>query len=348
MTDRFIQLHLLTFYGPANLNRDDTGRPKTAIVGGTERLRVSSQSLKRAVRTSDVFREELQGHVAERTQRLGEEIERHLLDKQTAPDTARSAARDVAGHFGKIKGEKDDNPTRIEQLAFISPDERAHAIALAERIAAGEKPDLKKEGLLRKADGAADVAMFGRMLADNPDFNRDASVQVAHAFSTHTAFVESDFYTAVDDLKQPDEDAGASFLGNTGFGSAVFYLYVCINRPLLIENLEGNEGLGRDAITALTRALATVSPSGKQASFASRSRADFILAERGADQPRNLAGAFVSPVTGNDLLTASRNSLVEYRDKLTKAYDDNNPAPMIMDVRAGQGSLADIVSFVSA
>jgi len=40
----FIQLHLLTSYPPSNLNRDDLGRPKTAIMGGKTRLRISSQS----------------------------------------------------------------------------------------------------------------------------------------------------------------------------------------------------------------------------------------------------------------------------------------------------------------
>ena len=70
---RFLQLHLLTFYPPANLNRDDTGRPKSAVVGGEPRLRVSSQALKRAWRTSDIFRTALDGHMGSRTQRMGEE-----------------------------------------------------------------------------------------------------------------------------------------------------------------------------------------------------------------------------------------------------------------------------------
>ena len=76
----FLQLHLLTAYGPSNLNRDDTGRPKSVAFGGAPRLRVSSQSLKRAWRTSDVFASRLQGHLAQRTQRLGEHVQRRLLD----------------------------------------------------------------------------------------------------------------------------------------------------------------------------------------------------------------------------------------------------------------------------
>ena len=48
---RFVQLHVLTSYPPSNLNRDDTGRPKTAEMGNVNRLRISSQSQKRAWRT---------------------------------------------------------------------------------------------------------------------------------------------------------------------------------------------------------------------------------------------------------------------------------------------------------
>ena len=76
---RFLQLHLLTFFPPANLNRDDTGRPKTAIVGGATRLRLSSQALKRAWRTSEIFAASLAGHMGQRTQRLGEVVLKHLL-----------------------------------------------------------------------------------------------------------------------------------------------------------------------------------------------------------------------------------------------------------------------------
>src|SRR5208283_2940475 len=92
--------------------------------------------------------------------------------------------------------------------------------------------DLAK-AVLQTADGAVDIAMFGRMLADNPSFNRDAAVQVAHAFTTNAVEIEDDYYTAVDDLKRKDEDAGAGFVGEAGFGSGVYYFYLCIDRELL-------------------------------------------------------------------------------------------------------------------
>jgi CRISPR system Cascade subunit CasC len=342
---RFLQLHLLTFYPPSNLNRDDTGRPKTATVGGVPRLRISSQALKRAWRTSSVFAERLGEHRGERTQRFGEEIERHLRERGLASDRALAIARDIAQHFGKLKPERDPAPARTEQLAFISPEEQAAALALADRIAAGEAVEPTVEILLRHADTAADIAMFGRMLADNPAYNREAAVQVAHAITTHRVTVEDDYYTAIDDLKTPEEDAGAGFVGELGFGSGIFYLYACIDTGLLTRNLGEHKALAADACAALAEAAATVSPKGKQPSFAARSRAHYVLAEYGSAQPRTLAGGFVRPVEGGDLAKGSIERIEEWRGKLDRAYGPAAEASITMDVSAERGTLADIVEF---
>lgn len=345
---RFLQLHLLTFFPPANLNRDDTGRPKTAVVGGATRLRLSSQALKRAWRTSDVFKQALDGHMGQRTQRLGEDVQAHLLDRQVPPDRAKAVARGVAGVFGKLKDEKDPNPTRIEQLAFIAPEEREAALALAERAAStGETIDPKKAGLLRAVDTAADIALFGRMLADDPAYNREAAAQVAHAITTHRVTVEDDYYTAVDDLKQLSEDAGAGFLGEATFGSGVFYLYLCVDRALLVRNLGGGAGaeaLAATALGALAEAAATTAPSGKQNSYAAHGRAGYVLAERGDAQPRTLAGAFSRPVTGTDLVEDSVKELNKFRAELDTAYGPASIEHAVMHVGRG-GSLAEIVAF---
>lgn len=347
--DRFLQLHLLTVYPAANLNRDDTGRPKTVTFGGTTRLRISSQALKRAWRTSDVFQQKLEGRLGKRTQRFGEVVLKHLLERGVEPERARSIAREVADIFGALKPEKDKNPTYIEQLAFVSPEEWRDALELAEKKARGEPVSTEADKLaqqtLRTADSAVDIAMFGRMLADDPDFNREAAVQVAHAFTTHRVLVEDDYYTAVDDLKGPAEDAGAGFIGEAGFGAGVFYSYLCIDRDLLTRNLGGAADLARDGIAALVEAAATVAPRGKQASFASRARASYLLAERGNGAPRTLAAAFLAPLPGRDLLRESIAELERTRELFDSAYGERL-AHLAMNVPAGKGSLADILEFV--
>lgn len=344
---RFLQLHLLSFFPPANLNRDDTGRPKTAVVGGTTRLRISSQALKRAWRTSDAFAAALEGHMGQRTQRLGEVVQSHLIEHGMAEAKALETAREIAGVFGKIKDAKDEAAARIEQLAFISPEERAAALALAERALAGERIDAKAAGLLRRTDTAADIALFGRMLAADPDYNREAAAQVAHAITTHRVTVEDDYYTAVDDLKTRAEDAGAGFLGEASFGSGVFYLYGCIDRAMLLSNLGGDSQrlLATTSVSALVEAAATVAPRGKQNSFAAHGRAHYLLAELGNQQPRTLAGAFIRSVAGEDLMAASIARLKAFRNDLAATYGSPAEATREMEV-GGTGSLADVVTFV--
>jgi len=344
---RFLQLHLLTFFPPANLNRDDTGRPKTAVVGGATRLRLSSQALKRAWRTSPVFETALAGHMGSRTQRFGETVQAHLIKGGMAAEAAMDTAREIAGVFGKAKDAKDPNPARIEQLAFLSPEEQAGALALADRRLAGENVKAEAATLLRQSDTAADIALFGRMLASDPQYNREAAAQVAHAITTHKVTVEDDYYTAVDDLKTKAEDAGAGFLGEAAFGSGVFYLYLCIDRALLIKNLGGDAALAATAIGALVEAAATVAPSGKQNSFAAHGRAHYVLAERGDAQPRTLAGAFAKPVTGTDLVTDSVKALTDFRAALDDAYGPPDASPYVLHV-GQEGRLADLVAFAKA
>ncbi len=348
---RFLQLHYLTIYPLSNPNRDDLGRPKTATYGGAPRLRISSQALKRAARLSDVMQADLKGHLGDRTQRIGEIVRKAIIGACETEEQATEVATSVTDIFGKLDAEAaKKGAIRTRQLAFISPDERSAAIELAHKALAGEKlpgdKELKKL-VLRTADGAADVAMFGRMLADDPDFNREAAVQVSHALTTHRALVEDDYYTAVDDLKLPAEDAGAGFVGEAGFGSGVFYTYACVDTDLLVENLDGDRELAARAAGALVEALATATPSGKRNSFAHHTRAGYIRAEAGDAQPRSLAGAFFKPVEGSDLMMASVEAIKDLAARLDAAYGACCESAEIMDVAHGRGTLAAIRVFAA-
>lgn len=347
---RFLQMHILTPYPPSNPNRDDLGRPKTALIGGVSRMRISSQAIKRAMRVSEAFQAQLEGHMGQRTQRLGEVVRKHLNEERNMPtEKATEIARDVAAAFGKLKSDK--NSTSIEQLAFISPQEREAAIALADRLAeGGEMPDAKDfaRQILQTADGAVDIAMFGRMLADNPDFNRDAAVQVAHAFTTNRMDIEDDYYTAVDDLKTSAEDAGAGFIGEAGFGAGVFYLYICVNRTLLLNNLDGDRELAEKGLQALVQAAATASPSGKKNSYANHVRAEYMLLERGDAQPRTLAGAFTKEVDDADQMGASIGRLTEQRSELAEVYGQDWTDDITLHVgRSGSATLKDLAAFAA-
>lgn len=349
----FLQFHLLTAYPPSNPNRDDQGRPKEALYGGAPRLRLSSQSIKRALRMSPPFRENLSGAMGERTKRAGEVIRKTLEADGIPAERARNAAEQVAKVFGKLEAADRKQPERLmgTTLAFISPEEKAFALDVARKVAAGEEPPSDKElakTVLRSAGGAVDIAMFGRMLADNPDFNREAAVQVGHALTTHRASAEDDFFTAVDDLKTREEDAGGAHLGEHAFGSGVYYLYACANVDLLVENLAGDKALARRGLTALAEALATATPRGKQNSHAHHPFAGFMLAEIGSYAPRDLTGAFLQPVRGADLLAASASALTDMRQKIDRAYDSAPAREALLDVAASTGTLKEIAAFAAS
>ncbi|HZZ84298.1 MAG TPA: type I-E CRISPR-associated protein Cas7/Cse4/CasC [Anaeromyxobacteraceae bacterium] len=340
----FVQLHFLTPYAPSNLNRDDLGRPKTALFGGSQRLRVSSQSLKRAWRTSDVFESELAEHLGTRTKRFGELV-KPVLTKGLGDEQAAKVASQLAEVFGAVK----DSGLRTEQLAHITPEEKKQLEVLAARLAEEKREPSKEEleALLGVGKGAADIALFGRMLAAKPRFNVEAACQVAHAISIHKVALEDDYFTAVDDLKGAEEEAGAGHVGTQEFASAVLYHYLCIDRGLLAEHLGGDEALVARTLRALGEACLTVAPNGKQNSFAARSRAHFALAEKGTAQPRSLASSFLRPVAGDDLLASGIAALQHTREQLDRVYGDS-AASNFFDVSAGVGTKAALLDFLSA
>lgn len=350
---RFVQLHVLTAYPPANLNRDDTGRPKTALVGDALRLRVSSQSLKRAWRTSDSFEAAMAGHLGRRTKLLGVEVHAALTAGGIDDKRAREWARTIAGAFGKLKADKRtdaNDDLQIEQLAHVSPEERAAVDALVHLCVQRKGPPTTEElALLTRPRTAADIAMFGRMLADAPAFNTEAAVQVAHAITVHQAAVEDDYFSAVDDLNQGLEDKGAGHIGERGYGAGLFYLYLCIDRELLRRNLGDDAALARRALAALVQAVATVAPTGMQNSFGSRAFAYHLLAEKGAQQPRSLVQAFYKPIRPwgeHGMLELAAQALHERRKNFDQVYGACADARVHFDVERGEGSLAEVVAFV--
>ncbi len=342
---RFIQIHTLTSYPPANLNRDDLGRPKTAVMGGVERLRISSQSLKRHWRTSDLFQEALSGHLGNRTKDVGEYARKRLLAGDMPEKKAMEWAATIAEVFGKVEKGK----VTTQQLVFIGPEEWASVERLVDTLVAENRgPEKAELELLQQKSGAVDIALFGRMLAADPSFNVEAACQVAHALSIHGVTVEDDYFTAVDDLNEGHDDRGAAHIGETGFASAVFYSYVCIDRESLTENLNGDSALADKAIGALIEAIARVSPKGKQNSFGSYAYANYMLVETGDQQPRSLSAAFLAPVKeNNDYLTAGIKALETQIDHFDRVYGACAEKRASFNVLTGEGSLNAVIELAA-
>ncbi|MGA3209498.1 MAG: type I-E CRISPR-associated protein Cas7/Cse4/CasC [Syntrophales bacterium] len=352
---RFVQLHLLVSYPPSNPNRDQLGQPKTAIMGGTQRSRISSQSLKRAWRNSQIWKKEGLS-IGTRTRELFLSKEHgalydQLLNKhgEKKAEEYTKAILSVFAKTTKVK-QKAEAPVDekyvgkeivTEQPIHFSDTEIARIKALVGAL--NKKPtDKELDNLLDTSPRSVDLAMFGRMIAKRPDANVEAAVQVAHAISINKVEIEDDFFTAVDDLN----NHGSAHMGEQEFVSAVYYLYLCIDKELLTRNLRNNgstEELASKALKALAKAAAMVAPSGKQNSYANRTQAFYVLAEKGDAQPRNLSLAFLKEGSPDDPLEAIKR-LRSMKDKFDAAYT----APKYeqeMNIFEG-GKLSGVLAFI--
>lgn len=170
-------------------------------------------------------------------------------------------------------------------------------------------------------------AMFGRMVTSDPAANIDAAVHVAHAFTVHHEESESDYFSVVDDLQEPDEDAGAAHIGDMELTAGLFYGYVVVDVPGLVSNLEGcspsdwkdaDRRMAGEVVEHLVHLIATVSPGAKRGSTAPYSYADLVLVEAGARQPRSLANAFRAPVAAR--VQDASAALAKHLSRLDSAY----------------------------
>lgn len=301
----FIDFHVLQTVPPSCINRDDTGSPKTATFGGVTRSRVSSQAWKKATR--DAFRDlgapEID-RVGERTIRVVERIAERMRERNSELSTelslaAATEALQATDIKVKVEKKKAADGTESEErhtgyLVFLS---RAQIDALAEiglEVANGEKADKKRAKSAFSDDNAVAVALFGRMIADAADLNVDAACQVSHALSVHAVSPEFDYFTAVDD-NPSGEHAGAGMIGTVEFVSSTLYRYATIDAVQLVKNL-GSKEAAIAAAESFARAFLLSMPTGKQNTFANRTRPGVVLMEIRGDQPVNLAGAFENPV----------------------------------------------------
>ena len=301
MMSTYVDIHVIQNLPPSCVNRDDSGSPKSAVYGGVRRLRVSSQSWKRATRL--YFNDLLDASdVGVRTKRVVELLASQIAKE--APDLTENALSLAEGVFkaAKIKlspprGKK-NAPQESGYLLFLSTSQIARLAELAIASAhSGEALDARTVKKIVKEAHAVDIALFGRMVADDTDLNIDAACQVAHAISTHAAENEYDFFTAVDDEKSrsEEEDAGAGMMGTIEFSSATMYRYATINVDLLRHNLGDNEATLK-ALEVFIKGFCLSMPAGKQNTFANRTIPETIVVTVREDQPVSLVGAFEEAV----------------------------------------------------
>ena len=350
MSRTILDIHILQTVPPSNLNRDDTGTPKSAYFGGVRRARVSSQAWKRATRKAfnDLLPPE---ELGVRTKKVAEALAERIITRNASLEpvavelaaTMLKAATGSTIEVSKRKGKNNDGSATPESsyLMFLS---RRQLDALAELAIAGSGPGgdpktleehLKgKENKARAREAvdtrhSVDIALFGRMVADSAGLNVEAATQVAHALSVHKSDVESDYYTAVDDLNTPEE-TGAGMIGTIDFNSATLYRYAAVDVNELQRNL--GVGLRKDeapstpvekAVTAFLEAFITSLPTGKINTFGNHTLPSAVIVKMRHRRPVSFVGAFEKPVRKSEeggFLEESCRRLAAHVPELEKQY----------------------------
>ncbi len=331
-----IELHMLQNFAPSNLNRDDTNTPKDCEFGGVRRARISSQSLKRAIRWNPAFRQTTQVENGTRTRWITKRFIEELQKSGKTLEEAAKLANDLAAAYaGKMEKDKKTNLPYTSVLFYYSPEE----ISLLVNGLVSGKPidDIAKE-MVKSSNNrtsAPDIALFGRMLAHDPRLNLDAACQVAHAISTHRVNMDMDFFTAVDDLNS-DEETGAGMMGVMAFNSACFYRYSCLDWDKLLENLQDDVELANRTIEGFLRASVAAIPTGKQNSSAAQNMPSLLLAVvRRNGQAFSLANAFETPVTAKregGYVAASVEKLEQYWQAIGKVFGTQGVTPVALSI----------------
>jgi len=333
-----IEFHILQSFPVTCLNRDDVGAPKSAIVGGTPRARVSSQCWKRQVRMQ---LHELGGreNFGSRTRLVNKLVKNACLQQGATEQQAEQCAHDIEGCYIKVdkrKKKKEEEAevvdSKNETLIFLSGGELKKIATLlqqhqwsAEAMLAAHAKNGKAPKREKWADALAkvigkpnlavdglDVALFGRMVALAPSMNIEAATSFSHAISTHSVVNEIDFFTALDDEEVAAGVMGSAHMGSLEFNSGTYYRYVSLDLGQLFENLAGTTL--NNAVELFTKALFLAIPTARQATQSGACPWEFarVYVRRG----QRLQASFETPVkrSGRGFLESSKKELKDFLD----------------------------------
>ncbi len=325
----FVEIHLIQNFAPSCLNRDESNSPKDCMFGGYRRARISSQCIKRSMRTQ-IFPKILSlENFGSRTLKAIEMIQKELISKDKDEKESFIVSKNVLEIFGL----KIDKKGKTSVLLFLGHEEIKKIAEMCEKYWSflnSESLDKKKKEFkeikkyateILNGQKASDIALFGRMIAEMPKHNIDAASQVAHAISTHRTATEFDFFTALDEEKT-SEEPGAGMMGTVEFNSACFYRYANINFDQLYKNLQNDMDLTKLTVKAFIEASVKMIPTGKQNSMAAQNPPSFVMVVLRDDNMWSLANAFAKPIPQErgDLINDSISALLEYWKELVGFY----------------------------
>lgn len=373
MKSKFLQLHTLTGYVATLLNRDDVGRAKRLPFGGRDRVRVSSQCLKRHWREAagDWSLHDLGTGKSSRSRRLFSQViagrlrTRDLSDEQIVnvlvPIRAAVLGESIkARETRKARKEGGESAEPLEELhtpqvivlgepeiefltnlaVELSNDDAA---ATAKAVESYFKDKNTRDNMKAINNGSGlDAALFGRMVTSDHMARSDAAVHVAHAFTVHEEEAEPDYFSALDDLVAETGELGSAHINTSELTSGLFYSYVVVDLDQLVKNLSGDTNLAGEVLRRLPHLIATVSPGAKLGATAPYACAELMLAEAGVRQPRTLANAFMKPVPkrSGDLKAETAKQLGDYLARYDAMYGEHEErrfATMLSEAPAAGG-----------
>lgn len=362
---RFIQIHSLHTYPAALINRGDDGLAKRLPLGGVMRTRISSQCLKRHWQhTEDHFSLSHLGiPLEERSSYFLHAIREKLEQAGISVELSAAAVLGLCDGLGLTQDKKKKDKFKTSEVLLLGASEVRYLLsfclelakqhsdeknliqAIKEKIsgkpAKGEKSIKENMEVMMRECGLVS-ALFGRMVTSDVLADRDASIYVAHSFTVHKAEVDNDYFTVVDDLMPRLDERGSGGIFDTELASGLYYGYVVVDVPQLVQNLEGVEfkdcfapgtpaerrALAGRVVQHFLHLIATVSPGAKRGSTAPFDWAKFMLVEAGDWQPRSLAGAFhdALPLAGKK--GTIRQRTVNRLSEEIAAMDDAYGAPL--------------------
>ncbi|MEU6964988.1 type I-E CRISPR-associated protein Cas7/Cse4/CasC [Streptomyces chrestomyceticus] len=336
MPSRYIDLHILQDLPASCLNRGQYDEPKTLEIGNTCRAAISSQCLKR---TDRLEIEDLLDEPAARTRTIPPRVGTALRKAGWPDDLAAFAATQVARcatSEGLATDPQNGHRTLamlyapatglIENLAALCQRhrpalEQGHAAAQTQAAARRTATHLPVAEVVAALTGrTATINLFGRFLAGSTDSHVAGAVQMAWAFTTHTADSQPDFFTAVEDWAEPGEHGSAHM--NTAFLTAgIFYRYATVNLTELTHNLGGDQPRALALLGLFTETFLMALPSGKNTATAPHTVPDLVHYVVRDRRPVSYASAFHRPVQaapGGGYLAPSRQALSEHAARLDR------------------------------
>lgn len=325
-SSRFLTLHALHPITAANLNRGESGQPKSIILGDATRGMVSSAAWKR------VMRQDMEadlGESAARTRMVPLAVADALREQGWPDDLAQFTAMQIplSAKDGGIKTDPKEGH-RTQAMLFLPADAASRLLqiciahrenleqALAEQQATGEQAP----AVLPRAKVAAElirrtatINLFGRMLAEIPQGQVESAVQMAPAFTVHKTALQPDFFTAVEDWPRPG-DPGSAHLDTAFLTAGIFYRFATVNITTLTANQDSDNATLAKLIELFVWTFIMSMPKGKQTSSAAHTIPDVVHYAVRDRRPISYGAAFEQPVTahGQGYTAPARQRLAQY------------------------------------